>query len=368
MVDLKGQYENIKPEINQAILDVIESTAFINGPQVKSFAQELAAFLNVKHVIPCANGTDALQIALMALGLKPGDEVITPNFTFIATIEVIALLGLVPVLVDVNPNTFNIDPSEIEKAITPRTKAIIPVHLFGQSSEMERIISIAAEKDIFVVEDNAQALGAEYTFKNGRKSMAGTMGHIGCTSFFPSKNLGTYGDGGAIFTNNDQLAESMRMITNHGSKVKYYHETIGVNSRLDTLHAAILNIKLKHLNDYNASRQKVAMYYDKELGAISGLQIPTRSADFSTHIFHQYTLIVKDRNELKEYLHSKGIPAMVYYPVAFHHQKAFSHFSQRQNSFPVTEYLCKHVISLPMHTEMDAEQLQYITSTIKTFF
>lgn len=369
MVDLKSQYLKIKTEIDSSIVNVIESTHFINGPEVKSFQKELENYLKVKHVIPCANGTDALQIALMSLNLKSGDEIITSNFTFIATIEVIALLGLVPVIVDVNPHTFNIDPIAIEKAITSKTKAIIPVHLFGQCADMEKILAIANKHKLYVIEDSAQSISSDYTFSNGKRCKAGTMGHIGTTSFFPSKNLGTYGDGGAIYTNDDTLADAMRVITNHGSKVKYYHLKIGVNSRLDSIHAAILRIKLRYLDEYTAARQKVALYYDNELKNIKQLSIPARE-EKSTHIFHQYTLVLKDvdRNKFIEYLKNKGIPVMIYYPVPFHLQDAFRYLPYKEGDFPVTEHLCKHVISLPIHTEMDEEQLKYIVNSIKDFF
>lgn len=370
MVDLKGQYQAIKKDVDAAIQHVIDTTAFINGPDVKDFEKELAAYLDVKHVIACANGTDALQIALMALDIKPGDEVITSNFTFIATIEIIALLGAVPVLVDVNPNTFNIDTTQVAKAITPRTKAIIPVHLFGQCADMDSLVSLAHRHHIFVVEDTAQAIGATYISSSGQRRRAGTIGHIGCTSFFPSKNLGCYGDGGAMYTNDDSLAESLRIITNHGSKVKYHHLRLGVNSRLDTLQAAILRIKLRQLDNYCAARNKAAAYYDEQLKNIPQIQIPFRDKEHSDHVFHQYTLVVKDRHRdaLKDYLQSKNIPSMIYYPVPFHLQEAFSYLPYKKGDFPVTEYLCEHVLSLPMHTELDEEQQQYVCNEIKKFF
>jgi UDP-2-acetamido-2-deoxy-ribo-hexuluronate aminotransferase len=365
MVDLKGQYEKIKGEIDQAILNVIESTAFINGPEVKNFQQELEKYLGVKHVIPCANGTDALQVSMMALGLKPGDEVIAPSFTFVATTEVIALLNLTPVLVDVDPETFNIDPKAIEKAITPKTKAIVPVHLFGQCADMDAIMAIAKKHNLFVIEDNAQAIGADYFSADGSKKKSGTIGHVGCTSFFPSKNLGAYGDGGAIFTNDDALAEQLRFIVNHGMKVRYYHDMIGVNSRLDSVQAAILRIKLKHLDEYAAARNKAAAYYDKAFSNNPKLRTPVRFRK-SNHVFHQYTLVTSgfDRNKLPEYLQEKGIPAMIYYPVPMHMQKAYQDPRYKAGDFPVTEALAKSVVSLPMHTELDEEQLKFITNSV----
>jgi len=369
MVDLHGQYGRIKSEINTAIQQVLDSTVFIQGPEVKDFQKELGAYLKTKHVIGCANGTDALQIALMALDIKPGDEVITSNFTFIATVEVIALLNAVPVLVDVDPDTFTMDPVQLRKAITSKTKVIIPVHLFGQCANMEEILSIAAARSIPVIEDAAQALGADYIFKDGRRQKAGTLGLIGCTSFFPSKNLGCYGDGGAIFTDNDGLAEKMRAIANHGSKVKYYNDYLGINSRLDTLQAAILRVKLKELDQYNTARSAAAAAYDDALSGCSGIKTPFRSR-YSTHIFHQYTLKVEEgkRDKLKEYLQEHAIPSMIYYPVPFHKQKAYSYLPYKQGDFPVTEKLCSTVLSLPMHTELDNEQINFITKTIMNFF
>lgn len=368
MVDLKGQYQKIKAEIDTAIAGVIESTEFIKGSQVKVFQQQMESYLGVKHVIPCANGTDAIQIALMALGLKPGDEVITTGFTFIATIEVIGLLGLTPVVVDVDPFTFNISPVAIEKAITPRTKAIVPVHLFGQCCDMDVILDLARKRNIAVIEDTAQALGSKYTFSNGQKAFAGTMGDIGCTSFFPSKNLGCFGDGGAIMTNNDKLAELCRSIANHGMKIQYHYDAIGVNSRLDTIQAAILNVKLKYLDEYNAARQHAAAFYDKAFANHPKVKVPVRNP-MSSHIFHQYTLVVEgaDRNGLKEHLKNRGIPAMIYYPVPLHMQKAYAYLGYKEGDFPVTEQLCKTVISLPMHTELDNEQLAYITQSVLEF-
>ncbi len=367
MVDLNSQYLKIKTKIDLAITDVIEKSEFINGSQVKVFQKQLEDYLNVKHVIPCGNGTDALQIALMALGLKAGDEVITSNFTFIATLEVIALLGLKPILVDVDSDTFNISVEGIKKAITPKTKAIIPVHLFGQCANMDEILTIAADANLAVIEDAAQAFGAKYQLNNSF-AHAGTMGDIGCTSFFPSKNLGCYGDGGAMFTNNDELAQKIRSISNHGMKVRYCHDNVGVNSRLDTIQAAVLGVKLKYLDDYNLARQKAAEFYDNAFSGCHKIITPARNPK-STHIFHQYTLIIngKDRDELKNQLQTKGIPAMVYYPVALHAQKAYQYLGYRDGNFPVTEQLCKSVISLPMHTELDVEQLNYITKAVLEF-
>ena len=368
MVDLKSQYEKIKEEVDKAILNVLDSTAFINGPEVKNFQQDLEKYLGIKHVIPCANGTDALQVSMMAMGLKPGDEVIAPSFTFVATAEVIALLGLTPVLVDVDPNTFNIDPKSIEKAITPKTKAIVPVHLFGQCADMDAIMEIASKNNLFVIEDVCQAIGADFTSTNGTKKKAGTIGHVGCTSFFPSKNLGCYGDGGAIFTNDDKLAEKIRIVVNHGMEVRYYHDSIGVNSRLDSIQAAILKIKLKHLDEYAAARNAAAAYYDKAFGNNPKLKIPGRFSK-SNHVFHQYTLVTKgfDRNKLPEFLQEKGIPAMIYYPVPMHLQKAYLDPRYKAGDFPVTEMLASCVVSLPMHTELDEEQLKHITSSVLEF-
>lgn len=368
MVDLKSQYDKIQNEIDQAVLDVIRSTAYINGPEVKNFQKSLESYLNVKHVIPCANGTDALQIAMMALDLKPGDEVITASFTYVATAEVIALLHLKPVVVDVIPGTFDIDPAAVEAAITPKTKAIVPVHLFGQCANMDAIMEIAKKHNLYVIEDTAQAIGAEYTFADGSKAKAGTIGHIGATSFFPSKNLGCYGDGGAIFTNDDKLAENMRMIANHGQTVRYYHDVVGVNSRLDSIQAAVLNIKLKHLDEYSAARNRVAAYYDEAFRNVAQLKTPERAKN-STHVFHQYTLVTDgiDRFGMQEFLASKGIPAMVYYPVPLHMQKAYTDPRYKEGDFPVTEDLCKRVISLPMHTELDEEQLKFIVDGVKEF-
>jgi UDP-2-acetamido-2-deoxy-ribo-hexuluronate aminotransferase len=368
MVDLLGQYEKIKPEIDKAVLDVISSSAYINGPEVKAFQAELEKYLGVKHVIPCANGTDALQIAMMALGLKPGDEVITANFTYVATAEVIALLQLKPVLVDVVPGTFTIDPVAFEKAITPATKAVVPVHLFGQCAQMDRVMEIANRHKLFVIEDAAQAIGADYRMNDGSSHKAGTMGTIGSTSFFPSKNLGCFGDGGAMFTNDDQLAARMRMIANHGQSVQYYHDEIGVNSRLDSMQAAILRIKLRHLDEYAAARNRAASWYDKALGAHPAVSIPAREPQ-STHVFHQYTLVLngKDRNAMREFLAERGIPSMIYYPVPLHLQKAYTDPRYKEGDFPVTEHLCKNVISLPMHTELTNDNLEFISSSVLEF-
>ena len=365
MVDLITQYEKIKPAIDEAILSVIQNAQFINGPEVQNFQKELEEYLEVKHVIPCANGTDALQIALMSLGLVPGDEVITPSFTYIATTEVIALLGLKPIFVDVDPATFCIDATKIEAAISNKTKAIVPVHLYGQAANMNAILAIAKKHNLAVVEDNAQALGSIYHLENGKVEKTGTLGNIGCTSFFPSKNLGCYGDGGALYTNDDALAEKIRMIANHGQKVKYYHEVVGCNSRLDSIQAAVLRIKLRQLDNYIDSRRNVATYYDTVFGAISGIKIPFRSED-SKHVFHQYTLQLEgiDRDALSAHLASKEIPSMIYYPVPAHRQKMFSAFGSATTELPVTDYLTSCVLSLPIHTEMQEEQLAYITSTI----
>lgn len=368
MVDLIGQYEKIQSEIDAAVLGVVRSSAYINGPEVKSFKAELEQYLGAKHVIPCANGTDALQIAMMALGLKPGDEVITADFTYVATAEVIGLLGLVPVLVDVYPDTFDINIEAIEKAITPKTKAIVPVHLFGQCADMERIMALAKKHNLFVIEDVAQAIGADYTFADGSKKKAGTIGDIGCTSFFPSKNLGCYGDGGAMYTNNDELAKSMQIIANHGQTVQYYHDMIGVNSRLDSIQAAILRIKLRHLDSYAAARNAAAAFYDKAFANHPKIKTPARMKN-STHVFHQYTLQLNgvDRQQLRDFLASKDIPAMIYYPVPLHLQKAYLDPRYKAGDFPVTEQLCASVISLPMHTELDEATLKYITDAVLEF-
>lgn len=368
MVDLISQYEKIQKEVDNAVLDVIRSSAYINGPEVKNFQAELENYLNVKHVIPCANGTDALQVAMMALGLKPGDEVITATFTYVATAEVIALLGLTPVLVDVDPDTFMIDPEEIKKAITPKTKAIVPVHLFGQCADMDAIMDIAAEHNLYVIEDTAQAIGADFRFKNGKTAKAGTIGDIGATSFFPSKNLGCFGDGGAIFTNNDELAGKLRKIANHGQGERYYHDEVGVNSRLDSIQAAILRKKLPHLDTYNAARQKAADFYDAAFAGNDKITTPKR-AENSTHVFHQYTLKLNgvDRQALISYLNEREIPAMIYYPVALHMQKAYKDERYGEGHFPITEQLVGQVISLPMHTELTDDQLKHITDSLLMF-
>jgi UDP-2-acetamido-2-deoxy-ribo-hexuluronate aminotransferase len=368
MVDLATQYQHIKSEIDSAIMNVLGHSGYINGPEVKAFQASLESYLNVKHVIPCANGTDALQVAMMALGLKPGDEVITASFTYVATAEVISLLGLTPVLVDVYPETFNIDPSAIEAAITPKTKAIVPVHLFGQCADMESIMDIARKHNLFVIEDTAQAIGAEYTFKDGSKKYAGTIGKVGTTSFFPSKNLGCYGDGGAIFTNDDALADNLRMICNHGQSKLYTHDVIGVNSRLDSIQAAVLNTKLAHLNQYSSKRVLLADSYDRAFANEPKLSTPKRT-EHSTHVFHQYTLKLNglDRMGLKTYMESKGIPCMIYYPIPLHMQKAFKDERYKEGMFPVTEMLCSCVVSLPMHTEMDEEQINYVTSNLLNY-
>ena len=369
MVDLGTQYERLKPAIDSAIKRVIDSTAFIKGPDVESFEQEMAAYLGIDHVVACGNGTDALQIAMMALGLKPGDEVITTNFTFIATVEVVALLGLKPVLADPCPDSFNITPEAIEKAITPATRAIVPVHLFGQCCNMEPIIEIARKYNLFIIEDTAQANGADYIFSNGKRARAGTMGHIGCTSFFPSKNLGCYGDGGALMTSDPKLAADIGSIINHGMKVRYYHDHVGINSRLDTIQAAILRVKLEHLDSFNRARNAAAEFYDKSFAAIDELTLPAR-ASWSTHIFHQYTLRVANgkRDALKAHLNDNGIPAMIYYPVAISKQKAYSGYNFPADGYPVTEMLSGEVLSLPMHTELDSQQLSHIASTVINFF
>ena len=369
MVDLKGQYNKIKNEVDQAIISCITSAAFINGPAVKEFQLNLEQYLGVKYVIPCANGTDSLQIAMMALDLKPGDEVICPSFTYVATAEVIGLLGLKPVMVDVDPNTFNLTASDIEKAITSKTKAIVPVHLYGQSCDMEPIIKIAERHDLFVIEDNAQAIGADYTFSDGRVAKTGTIGHIGSTSFFPSKNLGCYGDGGALMTNNDGLANRMRMIANHGQEKKYHHKFLGCNSRLDTIQATILNIKLRHLDEYSSARNTMATFYDEAFSTINGLQVPARQFN-STHVFHQYTLKVKDgkRNELQKFLAEKGITSMIYYPLPLYKQEAFQQFVSTDFKLVTTEELCEEVLSLPIHTEMNINSMNFVCSCVKSFF
>ena len=366
MVDLQSQYQKIKVEVDRGIQEVIDSAAFIKGAAVSRFEQNLASYTGAKHVIPVGNGTDALQIALMALGLKPGDEVITPTFTFIATAEVVALLGLKPVLVDVDWDTMNISLEAVRRAITDKTKAIVPVHLFGQCADMEGLLELAKEKGLYIVEDACQAIGSKYQFSDGVTKQAGTMGDIGCTSFFPSKNLGCYGDGGAIFTNDDALAEKMRAIANHGMVVRYYHEMVGVNSRLDSIQAAILDVKLQYLDEYIAARQKAAAYYDKAFEGKDWLLTPVCS-NRSTHVYHQYTLRLKgvDRDALRGALAEKGIPAMVYYPVPLHFQEAYKDARYGEGAFPVAERLAECVLSLPMHTELDEEQLEYITRSVE---
>lgn len=365
MVDLQTQYQHIKEDIDRGIQAVIDSASFIKGPAVTSFQQNLESYTGAKHVIPVGNGTDALQIALMALGLQPGDEVITPTFTFIATAEVVALLGLTPVVVDVDWDTMNISIEAVRKAITPRTKAIVPVHLFGQCADMEALMQIAKEYNLYVVEDACQAIGSEFTFSDGTKKQAATIGHIGCTSFFPSKNLGCYGDGGAIFTNDDELAALMRAIANHGMVIRYHHDTVGINSRLDSIQAAVLDAKLPHLNRYIAERQRAAAYYDKAFANHPNILIPVRN-EHSTHVFHQYTLrlVDVDRDALRNALAQAGIPTMVYYPIPLHMQKAYQDPRYETGDFPIAEKLAACVLSLPMHTELDNEQLEYITTHV----
>jgi dTDP-4-amino-4,6-dideoxygalactose transaminase len=368
MVDLKGQYQHIKKEVDKSVDDVIESAAFINGPEVRSFQKELEEYLDVKHVIPCANGTDALQIAMMSLGLKPGDEVITADFTYVATAEVIALLNLTPVLVDVLPDTFDINLTAIEKAITPKTKAIVPVHLFGQCANMEGVLKLAKKHNLFVIEDTAQAIGADYEYSDGSTQKAGTIGTVGCTSFFPSKNLGCYGDGGAIFTNDDDLASKIRKVANHGQSVQYIHDEVGVNSRLDSIQAAVLRIKLRQLDAYNEARILAAQKYDAKFNADPKLTVPARSG-YSNHVFHQYTLKLSgtDRDALREHLTQNNIPSGIYYPIPLHLQKAYLDPRYKEGDFPITEDLCRSVISLPMHTELDDEQIDFISKTVLNF-
>lgn len=377
MVDLKGQYEQIKERINESVINVIESTAFVNGPEVHQFQKELEDYLGVKHVIPCANGTDALQVAMMGLGLKPGDEVITADFTFAATVEVIALLGLTPVLVDVDPINFNIDVAAIKKAITPKTRAIVPVHLFGLAAPMDEIMEIANEHNLFVIEDNAQGIGGTYTSKNGNKVMTGGIGHVASTSFFPSKNLGCYGDGGAIFTNDDDLAHIIRGVVNHGMYERYHHDVVGVNSRLDSIQATVLRTKLPHLDTYNAARKDAARKYTKAFAGVKELITPTGFCDAGNticdtcdcHVFHQYTLRVLNgtRDDLVKHLQENNIPCGVYYPIPLHSQKAYKDERYKEEDFPVTNLLVKEVVSLPMHTELDDEQIDFITQTIINF-
>ncbi len=368
MVDLNGQYEKIKNEVDDAIHRVLNSGTFIKGPEVKTFENALASFLGVKRVISCANGTDALQIAMMALELRPGDEIITTPFTFVATVEVIKLLGLKPVFVDIEPGSFNIDITKIEAKITPKTKAVVPVHLFGQCANMESLSVLAKKHSLFIIEDAAQSLGSNFLFSDGSVKKSGTMGDIGCTSFFPSKNLGTYGDGGALFTDDPVLAHKLQAIVNHGMIQRYHYDYVGVNSRLDTLQAAILNVKLKYLDDYNRSRQVSAGFYDYSLGELNGIKIPAR-VGYSTHIFHQYTIRVGNgkRDALKSHLEKSSVPAMIYYPLSLHLQKAYSDLGYKKGDFPVAEKACEEVLSLPMHTELDADQLNYITGCVIEF-
>lgn len=368
MVDLQGQYQRMKTDIDAAISEIIQTSSFINGPAVGLFAKELADYTNAKHVIPCANGTDALQLAMMALELKPRDEVIVPAFTYVATAEVIALLGLTPVFVDVDPATFQVSVEEIQKRITKKTKAIVPVHLFGQCAEMEAIMAMADTYNLYVIEDTAQAIGADYTFRDNTVKKAGTIGHIGTTSFFPSKNLGCYGDGGAMFVNDDALALKLKMMANHGQRVKYHHDIIGVNSRLDTLQAAILRVKLPYLDEFILRRNNAATFYDAELGGFNSISIPARVPN-SSHVFHQYTIKCNgfDRKDLRSFLQAQGIPTMVYYPVPLHHQKAYSHYTSSDSSLLISEQLSQQVVSLPIHTEQDQAELSYITDSIKDF-
>jgi len=367
MVDTKTQYLQIKDEVDAAIHAVLDSAAYINGKAVQDFAASLATYLGVKHVIPCANGTDALQIAMMAIGLEPGDEVITPSFTYIATTEVVALLRLKPVFVEVDPVTFCMDPAALEKAITPKTKAIVPVHLYGQAAPMEEILHIAKKHNLYVIEDNAQAIGCSYTFQDGTVKKTGTMGHIGATSFYPSKNLGAFGDGGALFTNDDALAHTLKTIANHGQEKRYYHDIVGCNSRLDSIQAAILNIKLKHLDRYNQARANVATFYNQAFESCAVITTPS-TASYSTHVFHQYTILFDgDRDGLIAHLSEKGIPSMIYYPVPGHKQKMFASFNLPDTLLPITDDLTNRVISLPVHTEMDMEQLTYITEAVLTY-
>lgn len=365
MVDTKTQYHKIKKEVDEAVIGVMESSQFIGGKQVASFAENLATYHKIKHVIPCANGTDALQIAMMALDLKAGDEVITPSFTYIATVEVAALLGVKPIFVEVDKKTFCIDPAAVEAAITPKTKAIVPVHLYGQAANMEAIMAIANKHNLYVIEDNAQAIGNDYTFSNGETKKTGTIGDIGCTSFYPSKNLGAYGDGGAMMTNDDELAKKLTMIASHGQSKRYYHDVVGCNSRLDAMQAAILNVKLPLLDKYNEARRKVADYYDAAFAGNKNLITPFRD-DNNKHVFHQYTLIVENinRDELHAKLAEMQVPTMIYYPVPAHRQNMFASFNSDATQLPVTDWLTERVISLPVHTEMDEDQLKYITDKV----
>ena len=368
MVDTKSQYHKIKQEVDTAVLAVMESSQFIGGKEVNNFAESIAKYNGSKHVIPCANGTDALQIAMMALGLVPGDEVITPSFTYIATVEVAALLQIKPIFVEVDKKTFCIDPVAIEKAITPKTKAIIPVHLYGHAANMEAIMEIATKHNLFVIEDNAQAIGNDYTFSNGQTKKTGSIGHIGCTSFYPSKNLGAFGDGGAIFTDDDNLADKMKMIASHGQSKRYYHDVVGCNSRLDAMQAAILNIKLKHLDEYIDARIKATDYYDKAFAGNEKIETPYRDKN-NKHVFHQYTIILHntDRDGLNQFLADRGVPSMIYYPVPAHRQKMFDAFGGNAYHLPDTDWLTERVISLPIHTELDEEQQHFIVSQVLKF-
>jgi UDP-2-acetamido-2-deoxy-ribo-hexuluronate aminotransferase len=373
MVDTKTQYHKIKREVDAAVLEVLASSQFIGGKALNDFAQNLAAYNGVKHVIPCANGTDALQIAMMALDLKPGDEVITPSFTYIATVEAAALLKLQPVFVEVDPRTFCMDADSVEKAVTPKTKAIVPVHLYGHATDMEKIMTLANRHDLYVIEDNAQAIGCDYTFSDGSVAKTGSIGHIGCTSFYPSKNLGAFGDGGAICTNDDALSEKLKMIAAHGQSKRYYHDIVGCNSRLDTVQAAVLDIKLKYLDEYNAARREAADYYDKAFANQEGISVPHR-ASYSNHVFHQYTIILNDstgashkRDGLNQYLADKGVPSMIYYPVPCHRQKMFDSLGGNSFNLPVTDSLSRSVISLPIHTELDEEQQDFIISNVLNY-
>jgi len=368
MVDLHSQYAKIKTDIDKGIQDVLDSATFIKGPKVSEFQKNLEKYLGVKHVIPVGNGTDALLVALMALGLKPGDEVITPTFTFIATAEVVALLGLTPVVVDVDADTYCMSVDAVRKAITPKTKAIVPVHLFGQNADMEAIIGLAKEHNLYVVEDACQSIGSAYTFSDGRHVKSGCMGNVGCTSFFPSKNLGCYGDGGAIFTNDDNLAATMRAVANHGMEIRYHHDRVGINSRLDSIQAAVLDVKLKKLDEYNKARQQAAAYYNKAFASCAKITTPVQASN-TTHVFHQYTLKLHnvDRAALQKYLSDNGIPSMIYYPIPLHLQKAYKDPRYKAGDFPVAEMLCQSVLSLPMHTELDEEQLAFIAKHVLSF-
>lgn len=368
MVDTKTQYQKIKTDVDAAVIEVMESSQFIGGKVVNDFAENLAAYHKSKHVIPCANGTDALQIAMMALGLQPGDEVITPSFTYIATVEVAALLHIKPIFVEVDPKTFCIDPAAIEKAITPKTKAIVPVHLYGHAADMEAIMEIAKKNNLFVIEDNAQGIGNDYTFSDGSTKKTGTIGDIGCTSFYPSKNLGAFGDGGAMFTNDDKLADKLRMIASHGQSKRYYHDVVGCNSRLDAMQAAILDIKLRHLDEYISARRKAADFYDSAFAGNDKITVPFRAGN-NNHVFHQYTLVLNgvDRDALHRFLADNGVPSMIYYPVPAHRQKMFDAFGGSQYKLETTDWLTERVISLPIHTELDEEQQNFIVGKVLEF-